>query len=279
MKQPCSLRMNMDGGIVRRAGSFKPQMAVLQLFTLTELLVVVAIIGILASLLLPALGKARDMSKVSACINQLKQISLGATQYSYDWKDYLPGLHGTTTPWNNWFLSTEVGGVSDYMGCPKLPVSFYDAESAPKYAVCPADNYVWKSNGEDPSVFEKTQPSYGISKLAFCDFDSSWTFSSRQLSRYKNPSSKILFADGTHWKNEVPDIASGGKSCSVSTSNSNPIYRFRHGTGANVLYADGHVDNENWAFLNGITKGSSGSWGGASNKAIANKYWVSYEDF
>jgi len=96
-------------------------------FTLIELLTVVAIIGILAAMLLPALGSAREQARRTSCLNNLRQIGIAYIAYTNDNGGYVPA----NTEWGRnpkWDYDT--------MGDDILDVFYYGPSRGAQALVC-----------------------------------------------------------------------------------------------------------------------------------------------
>src|SRR3989449_10315591 len=101
-------------------------------FTLIELLVVIATIAILASLLLPALARAKQKANATKCLSNEKQIALGYLLYASDHSEYLPlaAHEGDAAPCQ-WFFE-----ISPYIG--KQTVSYTNLVAKANVVACPS---------------------------------------------------------------------------------------------------------------------------------------------
>ena len=104
-------------------------------FTLIEMLVVIAIIAILASLLFPALRSALERGRRTACRNNIRQIGLAMIQYAADHKGWYPAVEekAVTVRQNEWPITKHVTNMNarGYLTDPKIWVCSSDRVDGP----------------------------------------------------------------------------------------------------------------------------------------------------
>ncbi len=206
-------------------------------FTLIELLIVIAIIAILASMLLPALNKARQRGMATQCTSRLKQTMQGCLLYDGDYNGqiilYDKGDGSGGRSWlkimQNKYLDRKVAI------CPNTkPYTGNDIESE-KYRYCYGMGNYRGTTGRDPH--------FG-SSFFFNVADKGWGFNTKQT---RQPSKLAVLAD-TVFSNASPEYS--GIGCyqfefgGFTESNTAGVF-LAHQNNANIAFLDGHVSAQN----------------------------------
>jgi prepilin-type N-terminal cleavage/methylation domain-containing protein/prepilin-type processing-associated H-X9-DG protein len=189
-------------------------------FTLVELLVVVGIIAVLISVLLPAMAKARDAARKTACLSNLRQVHQLVAMYANEYKDRVPVGYRGNKQFNSMIYSGTAGRfvlfglvrTAGYMPDPN--VYYCPAENDPR-SILGSDVNPWPP-GPEGSPTINVAAGYGFRpEVDIPDDPNTWGTLLPKLSKFR---SKAILGDLTALPARLDT---------------------RHRQGVNVLYGDG----------------------------------------
>lgn len=202
-------------------------------FTLIELLVVISIIALLAAILFPVFGRARENARRSSCASNMKQLGLGAQQYEQDNDGRLPIQEVTTILGFSRYWSTTAE-INAHQG-------IYPYVKSKQIYLCPSSKPTTSTNDRT-----KPQTNYVWNGVLI-------RYRSRAAASIPDVSNIILMQElNESWDASAmrPVQNSDTDTNPVLTSNlinfymawlPNSLYSGLHFDGGNLLYADGHV--------------------------------------
>ena len=165
-------------------------------FTLIELLVVIAIIGVLISMLLPALQQARARAKTIQCVGNLKQMQLGISLYINDYDGFIPNSYQAHKAGNTWWARD-----------PKWGVNFWSRDNIGQYVFSGADFQDPKDYRNSPiyrcpeavTGTNKEPMTYGVNKAIISSLfphqpTNTWD-QQKNIDRIRRPGDMMTFTD------------------------------------------------------------------------------------